>query len=481
MFILLFNFSSMLRKSFILFFCVGLSVIHAESHALKTFVDAPQFAGANLGVSVKEVKTGKVILEYCSGKSLIPASNMKLLTTATALELLGPDFRFETSLEYDGSIDAQGTLHGNIYIVGSGDPTIGSEVFGDHDFITRWVEAVRKAGIKKVDGRIVANVSAFDREVTSPDWTWQNMGNYFAAGVYGLSLYDNSYTLTFKSGAPGTTPKIIGTSPAMYELNFHNFMIAAPAGEDDDDGYIHGAPYSNERTITGTIPPNRAAFSIKGDMPNPPIKLATLFTEQLNNAGIFIAAPPIDELLNVEAHTCFYIHKSPALAAIIKETNRQSNNLFAEHLFKRLALINHTVATREEAAENVTAFWKKQGADVSFLFLHDGCGLSPINGVSPDFFVRLLTYMRTKSRYKETFFASLPVAGVNGTLKNFLAGTSLEGKVMAKSGSIRRVLCFSGYIELKGKEYVFSIMVNNYSGSSVDTKRAIEKLLLSLE
>jgi len=125
--------------------------------------------------------------------------------------------------------------------------------------------------------------------------------------------------------------------------------------------------------------------------------------------------------------------------------------------------------------------WKKQGADVSSLFLQDGCGLSPIDGISPAFFVQLLTYMRTKSNYKAAFFASLPIAGVSGTLKKLLAGTSLEGKVIAKSGSIRRVLCYSGYIELNNKEYAFSIMVNNFQGSYTDTRKAIEKLMLSLK
>jgi serine-type D-Ala-D-Ala carboxypeptidase/endopeptidase (penicillin-binding protein 4) len=115
------------------------------------------------------------------------------------------------------------------------------------------------------------------------------------------------------------------------------------------------------------------------------------------------------------------------------------------------------------------------------LFQHDGCGMSPMNGVSPRFFVQLLTYMRTQSKYKEAFFASLPVAGKTGTVKRLLAGTPLAGKVRAKSGSIRRVLCYSGYIELGEKEYAFSIMVNNYTGSSSNTRKAIEALLLSLK
>jgi D-alanyl-D-alanine carboxypeptidase/D-alanyl-D-alanine-endopeptidase (penicillin-binding protein 4) len=461
-------------------FLLNVFLVGALTPGLKHFVDAPNFAGSNLGVLVKEIKSGKTVVDYRSEKSLLPASTMKLVTTATALELLGSDFRFQTPLEYDGTIDAQGTLHGNIYIVGSGDPTIGSEVFKDHDFINRWVEAVRKLGIKTVLGHVIADVSAFDKEVTPPDWTWENMGNYFAAGAYGLSVYDNMYSIYFKTGTTGTTPLILGTMPPMYELTFHNMAKAGKIGEDDDDGYIHGAPFSNERTITGTIPANRESFHINGDIPNPPLKLAAVFTQQLNCAGIPVSGAPLDDGQGGANHTRFYVHVSPTLAEIIKETNMQSNNVYAEHLFKRLALINNAVATRDGATQLVRNFWKQRSIDVSTFFQHDGCGMSPMNGVTPRFFVQLLTYMRTQSKNKEVFFASLPVAGESGTLKKLLAGTPLAGKVAAKSGSIRRVLCYSGYITLANREYAFSVMVNNYTGSSTDARKTIEQLLLSI-
>jgi len=306
------------------------------------------------------------------------------------------------------------------------------------------------------------------------------MGNYFAAGAYGLSIYDNMYSLYFKTGTPGSTPLILGTTPPMYEMTFHNMVKAGKTGEDDDDGYIHGAPFSNERTITGVIPCNRETFRIKGDIPNPPLKLAAVFTQQLNSAGIVVSGAPLDDGQGGANHTRFYVHQSPTLAEIIKETNMQSNNMYAEHLFKRLALIHHAVATRDEATQQVRTFWKQHGCDVAAFFQHDGCGMSSMNGVTPRFFVQLLTYMRTQSKYKDAFFASLPVAGQSGTLKKLLAGTALSGKVMAKSGSIRRVLCYSGYMELSDREYAFSVMVNNYMGSSADARKTIEQLLLSV-
>jgi len=455
----------------------------AESRAgegLKQFIETPCLSTAGIGVLVKEIHSGEVVMDHRSAKALIPGSTMKLVTTAAALEMLGSDFRFETPLEYSGAIDAAGTLNGNVYIMASGDPTIGSEVFDDHRFIDRWVDAVKRAGIKRINGSVIANVSRYDGEATPPDWTWQNMGNYFAAGVYGLSLFDNMYRLTFRTGSPGSTPAITGTTPAMPELVFHNFLKAGAEGSDADDGYLHGAPFSNERTITGVIPPFKNAFTIKGDMPNPPLKLAGYFTAKLDSAGISVAGTPLVETAGFTHHVTVFTHKSPPLIDIINNTNHVSNNLFAEHLFKRLALTHDSVATREGAIEAIRNFWQQQQLDVSELFMMDGCGLSPVDAVSPKFLVQLLSYMRTKSANSTLFFTSLPTSGGDGTLKTFLNKTSLAGKVHAKSGSIRRVLCYAGYVESGKKEYVFAIMVNNFKGSYSDVKKAIEKLLLHL-
>jgi D-alanyl-D-alanine carboxypeptidase/D-alanyl-D-alanine-endopeptidase (penicillin-binding protein 4) len=481
--IIFMNFMSGPQKSqiYLLYIILLFSSIYVngKSHALKSFLCIPELSCADVGILVKEVQTNKTIVEYRSDKSLMPGSNLKLITTATALNLLGPDFRFATPLQFDGSIDQNGILHGNLYIVGRGDPTIGSEDFADVDFIDKWVMAVKKAGIKAVDGRVIADVSAFDQEVIPPDWVWEDMGNYYAAGVYGLSLDDNLYRLTFRTDSIGTTPKIIAIAPSFHPIIFHNYLKASALNA--DGSFIHGAPFSYQRTITGTLPANRASFVVKGDLPNPPFALATFFTDQLNHHGIYVNGLPTDTLPAVNSkRTEFYIHYSPDLNAIIDKTNTESNNLFAEHIFKRLALINYHIATREEATQIVKQFWGSHQVDTTSLFIEDGSGLSPFDGVTPDFFVHLLIYMRTENLYGTQLFNSLPVAGQSGTLRNFLVNTPLEGKVHAKSGSIKRVLCYAGYLERNNKEYAFSVMTNNYQGSALNVRKAIEKFLLSL-
>lgn len=471
------------RKIGTYFMCIVLlfSSIHVKgkSRALTVFLSSPELSCANIGILVKEVQTNKTIDEYRSDKALIPGSNFKLITTATALNLLGPDFRFDTPLQFDGHIDQKGILHGNLYIVGRGDPTIGSEDFADVHFIDKWVMAVKKAGIKAVEGCVVADVSAFDKEVVPSNWVWEDMGNYYAAGVYGLSLDDNLFRLTFRTDSIGTTPIIIAISPSFHPIIFHNYLTASPINA--DRSYLHGAPFSYQRTITGTLPANRASFVVKGDLPNPPLALATLFTNQLNQHGIRVSGLPTDTLpATNDKRTEFYVHYSPDLNSIIDKTNTESNNLFAEHIFKRLALINSPIATRQEATEIVKRFWASHQVDTTTLFIEDGSGLSPFDGVTPEFLVHLLIYMRKDNSYGNLLFNSLPIAGQSGTLRDFLANTSLEGKVHAKSGSIKRVLCYSGYLDHNNKEYAFSIMTNSFSGSASNVQKAIEKFLLSL-
>jgi D-alanyl-D-alanine carboxypeptidase/D-alanyl-D-alanine-endopeptidase (penicillin-binding protein 4) len=174
------------------------------------------------------------------------------------------------------------------------------------------------------------------------------------------------------------------------------------------------------------------------------------------------------------------VQESPPLSEIIKETNVHSNNGYAEQIFRYLALSKNKIGTSNGSVQVIRSFWKSKGLPVEQLFMYDGCGLSPVDAVSSQFFVDLLSYMQTISTNRDAFFNSLPVAGKSGTLTNFLEKTALQGKVHAKSGTISRVKCYAGYIDLKRKNYVFAIMVNNPNGTSKAVIRKMEELLLSI-
>ncbi len=444
---------------------------------VNTFVNNKLHRNANISLLVKDLKTNDVIHSYRPGNATIPASTMKLVTTATALELLGAGYQFKTTLETDGELTPDSVLNGNLYIFGSGDPTLGSAKLGNPGFLSEWVSAVRNAGINRINGDIIADASAYDTEGVNPKWMWEDMGNYFAAGAYGISYKDNTFEMELKSGATGTTPEIVKISPAIPELTFINHLKSTSI--EFDSAYFYGAPNQNQRIIYGEIPANRPDFRIKGDIPRAGLVLARDLAWKLKSSGIAVAGKATDEASEGK-RTVIYTHKSPALSEIIKEINVNSNNHYAEHLFRHLALKNGSQASTPAAIGLIRSFWKSKGLPVNELFQYDGSGLSPVNAVSANFLVSLLSCM-DKSDNSAVFKKSLPEAGKSGTLKNFLKNTPLEGKVTAKSGTLGRVKSYAGYLHAKGKKIVFSIIVNNPDANSLSvTTKMMEDFLISV-
>jgi D-alanyl-D-alanine carboxypeptidase/D-alanyl-D-alanine-endopeptidase (penicillin-binding protein 4) len=455
-----------------------LSYIVMAKNPVVDFVNNPLLENANISLLVKDLSTNKTLFQYRPNNSTIPASTMKLVTTAAALEILGPKFCFQTKLEIDGKINSEGVLNGNLYIRGGGDPTLGSEHLGDKDFLLKWVEEVKKAGIKQINGQIIADGTIYDDLGVNPKWTWEDIGNYYAAGAYGISYMDNTYQLVLRSGENGTTPEILRIIPEIPAMTFENYLTSTSITY--DSAFFYGAPHSYLRSIHGEIPANRFEYIIKGDIPNPGLLLAENFQDKLNESGITISKLPSDIVTNESERRVILVQESPPLSEIIKETNVHSNNGYAEQIFRYLALSKNKIGTSNGSVQVIRSFWKSKGLPVEQLFMYDGCGLSPVDAVSSQFLVDLLSYMQTISPNREAFINSLPVAGKSGTLTNFLEKTELQGKVHAKSGTISRVKCYAGYIDLKKKNYVFAIMVNNPNGTSKAVIRKMEELLLSI-
>lgn len=468
-----------MKLKFIVFPLLLVSSFLFAGNPVDDFVNNKLLENANVSLLVKDLQSGRTLYQFRAQNSVTPASTMKLVTTATALEMLGPDFCFKTKLEIDGFITRDSVLVGNLYIRGGGDPTLGSEKLGNAEFLYQWVNAVKKAGIRKINGQIIADASLYDDQGVNPFWTWEDIGNYYAAGVYGISYLDNSCRVLFRSGKVGTTPDITRTIPVIPGLTFDNHLLSSNIAF--DSCYFYGAPHSDMRSIYGEIPANRSEFIVKVDIPNPGLLLAQDFTKTLFEHRIPVSGTATD--IAPERKTCkiIYTQLSPPLSEIIKETNVKSNNHFAEQIFRYLALKNYPVATQVGAVKVIRSFWKSKGLPVDQLFQYDGCGLSPMDAVSAQFFVDLLTYMSTKSTNQQAFFKSLPVSGESGTLASLLRNTALQGKVHAKSGTITRVKTYAGYIDSNGKNYVFALLVNNANGSSKAVTRKIEEFLLSVK
>ncbi|HZJ80367.1 MAG TPA: D-alanyl-D-alanine carboxypeptidase/D-alanyl-D-alanine-endopeptidase [Dysgonamonadaceae bacterium] len=475
--------------SFIFFFSILL--VGSAQPALEHFISRPELKHASVGVSVKDLSTGKTIVSYNGDKSLTTASVMKLITTATALELLGPDYRYETKLALDADNPSK------LLVLGTGDPTLGTSAFDEnpYSFLKDWSQKLQPRLNKVNNLKLYVVDNLFGYSGISGEWTWTNMGNYYAAGAYGVSVFDNSYRLFFDTTDRNSTPKILRTEPEIKGLTFTNYLKMNTTGV--DNGYIYGAPFSYERVLRGDIPVGRTAFSIKGDIPDPGMMLGEVLTAELSKKGIKIAEVEtaqsyyVDNIdssnevktLNYKVGELLHVHQSRPLSDILREVNVESNNHYAEHLIRTIGRTQNSDIysdALEEGIKYINKYWKEKGVATSSLFLHDGSGLAPQNAASANLFSDLLLYMHNQSHYSKEFYASLPTAGGNGTLKYFMNNTKYNGKIRAKSGSINGVHCYAGYLIDGNKKYVFTIMVNKFTGSRTTVRKSIERFIESL-
>ena len=448
------------------------------------FCNRSAYKSANISILFRDLDSDSVIASFRPNSSVPTASTLKVITTATALETLGADFRFPTYLETDGEI-TNGILNGNIYIRGTGDPTLGSRYLGDADFMPKWVKAIREAGITQINGSIIADVSAYDPAEAIPyGWTREDIGNYYAAGVFPLCYNDNITTLFINSGSIGSKAEILSTDPFMPNVEFENYLTCGTGR----DWLASCMPYSNLCTLSGNIVPNKGRWSIKIAMPNPPLLLAQNFAGALNSNNIRVenAAKYSKQNDSLTNRKIIYTHYSVPLRDIIAETNQQSNNMYAEQIFRLLGseFVNKITSKPiliADCIEYEKLFWRNIAIDLNSSFIYDGSGLSPQDAVSASTLVSILTYMGKYSRFKNEWTASLPISGKSGTLRGFLTETKLENKVIAKSGTTSRVKAYAGYINADdGHTYVFAVMVNNANIKSKVVQHNIANLLLNM-
>ncbi|MBE0638163.1 MAG: D-alanyl-D-alanine carboxypeptidase/D-alanyl-D-alanine-endopeptidase [Bacteroidales bacterium] len=462
---------------------VSAQVQEKAEQLIEDLIHAEMLTHATLSIKAVDVSSGEVLAAHNSSLTMIPASIQKLLTTATALETLSSGNTFSTTLEYSGHLNKNGTLAGNLYITGGGDPALGSSNFKGHygDIFERLANAVVAAGINKVEGKIIGDASIFGEINIPGNWIWEDIGNYYGAPATGLNIYDNSFEITFstqnKAGTPAT---ITGIHPQIPGLEIENRVVASD--DNGDNAYIYGTYLSGKRIISGTIPANRKAFTIRGAIPDPAFLAAHQLTEKLKGIGLIVKGNPESMYIDSQPgkRTVLLEIKSPSLNEIIDATNHKSINLYAETLLLHLTP-GENAPSDEHALQFVKSFWEEKGMPVSGMFLTDGSGLSRANGMTADQMIFLLNYMNIQSECSAEFKTSLPVSGVSGNMTNFGTGTFLENNLAAKSGSMSRVLNYAGYLTTaSGREVAFVVMVNNYEGSSSQVKNLVINFLLDL-
>lgn len=452
-----------------------------QEKAFEAFLADSSMMHGSASFDLISAENAEAIFEYNPGKRLVPASVMKLVTTSAALELLGPDHTFTTAVGYNGILDSRtGVLKGNIIIRGGGDPALGSEEFAGHydGFEDKWVEAIIKTGIRKIKGKVITDDSYYDYQPVPGKWLWEDTGNYYGAGVFGLSVYDNTYGIHFRTSPDGQGHEITGIIPAECGAGLTDLLSVSGT---EDRGYVYAAPYSTSGWMAGTIPAGQEDFILKASITDPPLLMARIIDRKLRDSGVKISEQPSTERLEPGSSSDFRALTetiSPSLGEIIEVLNKESVNLYAEHLVKELGRKFRNDASAYSGLSVIKGFIADSGIDAGCIIMEDGSGLSPLNAVNASGLTRLLFYMKNDSRYSEIFLNSLPAAGREGTLRYYFRDPAFDGAMKAKSGSMTRVRAYAGYIKTKtGNDLIFCIIVNNFTGPSGNIVSHIEEIL----
>lgn len=422
--------------------------------AFAQFEKDPQLANAISSLYIIEDKTGAVVFDRNSRIGLAPASTQKTITSISAYELLGKTFSYSTSFYTDG---------GNLYIVPSGDPTLGSfrwENTKPVNVLQRIATALQQ---KKITN-IYIDSSGYEPGNIPDGWMWQDIGNYYGAGSEKLTWRENQFDILLRSGNKiGDPVSIAATVPArIYQYKLQSFVTSARTGT-GDNAYIYLPVNSNEGIIKGTIPVNENGFSISGTFPSGSAQFVFELEDTLSKLNILPAPLPNKNSFAIPPQNIAPAHTetSPPLDSIIFWLNRKSINLYAEALIKTIGLIKRGYSSTDNGIDVLKDYWKEKGISPTELNMFDGSGLSPLNRTTTHAQVQLLKYAKEQTWFS-SFYESLPL--YNG--------------MKMKSGTITNVKGFTGYhTSASGKTYIFSFLVNNYNGSATALVKKMYKVL----
>lgn len=451
-----------------LVFC---QVTVSQRDPLNELISNPAVRGAWLGVLVQTTDNPpKTIYALNEDKRFMPASNTKLFTTALALEKLGPDFVFVTPLLTDGQID-DGTLNGNLYLKGSGDPSL------TRDRLRELVKALVSKGVKSVKGDIIVDVSAFSDNRWGTGWSWDYLFYGYAAEVWAIALDRNSVTVQIEPASTEGQLAHVSVSPSTDWLMIDNHIRTTRSGE--SRWSIWRDPWERVIHLRGQIPLGVAPETVRISVPSVPYYVGETFRSMLQEVGVVVSGDVKMGLTPPDAVVIAEVNSLP-LKELVWWLNKVSDNLYAEMLLRVVALRETGRGSISDAMQILERQLQDWGIDPSDVKLVDGSGLSRLNMVTPRAIVKLLQVARTRPWF-DSFKDSLPVAGKDGTLRARFQGTPAEGRVFAKTGFIGSVVALSGYIQRRdGTELTFSVIVNHYDAITRHVQSAVDRFVASL-
>ena len=460
----------------------GLPGLQAD---LQAAFKTPAFENAIWGVLVRSLKTDETLYEQNPRTLLMPASNMKIVTVASAAQRFGWDRTFTTTVLTTGTIE-NGVLKGDIIVVGTGDPSFGGRPAPDTPVFESWVAQFKAKGINAVDGRIIGDDRAFEDQGLGAGWAWDFLSAGYATPTSALNFDENILQLRVTPGPAAGDFVSVEATPAGHALVIDSQAKTVPKDGPANIDIFRMAGNST-LTITGSLPLGSAPITRSVSVDNPARNFVSVLRHTLSTRGIPVSGDAVDirslrEAPSLTAAKPLLTYTSPSLAQIGKTTLKVSQNLYADTLLRAMGCtadaLPCTTPAGIKAVQQVLQGW---GIAPDRFVMVDGSGLSRYNYVTPEVLVTILTRVQGDERLKGPFLEALPVAGVDGTIGSRMRDTKAQGNAKAKTGSITAARALSGFVTTAdGEPLVFSMIVNNFTAPQAEADRVIDRAVVRL-
>ncbi|MGR3809884.1 D-alanyl-D-alanine carboxypeptidase/D-alanyl-D-alanine endopeptidase [Jiulongibacter sp. NS-SX5] len=451
---------------------------------LMSFQQTKNIKHGIVAAHIQRVNDGKTILALNEQKAVNSASTLKLITTATAIDKLGSDYRFQTDLGYSGTI-TNGTLHGSLIINPGGDPSLGSERSGKDygQILNECLRAIRAVGIQKVNENvIIRDLSEFSYDV--PDsWIWGDLGNYYGAIPHRFNINENKFSVYFQPGyRVGEAASINILDPVSSTWKIINQVKTGKSGS-GDQVYIYSSPSTETILMKGTIPLGKNNFEVKGSIPNPAGLFRELLIDRLENEGIEVVQaqlqPTIEEISQSRDFHLLHRFNSESLYQLAQDCNYNSINIYADAFLHQLQ--PGEFASFEKGVEQMTDHWLAKGLSLGGFNPKDGSGLSPSGMITTENMTDILRAVALAPSGSH-FIETIPVLGESGSVRYKDRNKVTGGRISVKSGYISGTRAYAGYLtDKQGELYSFMVCVNHYEpNASSEVRRFLDDFLIKM-